>query len=222
MGRPTRGKAYLRRGLRERFATPIDGYRYPPRGRRAFVALRGCGWIARVVDSASDLDRARLSLLASQVLNDSYADAERRSARAGSIGLMLAVVGAAGIVGVASLAGARGIKGPGQSWVPYTIAASGFLALTLVGAVHGMSQQRTAKDLGRVRRQLRAIETYTADLPGDVAVLLKAVVAPRIFTESGADEPWSSPSWLDAGDVLKALRREEEPPRDGSDGRPVV
>ena len=130
--------------------------------------------------------------------------------------------GAFGVVASAVVGAAHVPQMTKASWTAYIIAASGFGALVVVGLAWFLASHSNSKDLGRVRRQVRAIDVYAADLPHDVAVLLKAVVAPRVLTEHGADEPWSSPAWLSPDDVLCALGKPKREPRPKAAQGPAV
>ena len=169
-----------------------------------------------------DEDAIRGRVLSTQLLIDTYEASERGARNSSVAGLSVAVGGAFGVVASAVVGAAHVPQMTKASWTAYIIAASGFGALVVVGLAWFLASHSNSKDLGRVRRQVRAIDVYAADLPHDVAVLLKAVVAPRVLTEHGADEPWSSPAWLSPDDVLCALGKPKREPRPKAAQGPAV
>jgi hypothetical protein len=133
--------------------------------------------------------------------DESAARYASRLAFAVTVAALLGVV-ATGVIAVVREAGSE--KSPIG---PYGVIVGALVVLAAVSSMRMTRFERLAKDLGRVRRQLRLVNAQTVDLPHDVAVTIRALAAARILAESDYSEPWMTPAWPDANTVLALLGR---------------
>jgi hypothetical protein len=161
------------------------------------------------VATAPDLPSAstiRAQIIAEQMIQTSYVDAEVSARRQFLLGLLLVLVAVAGVIAAAVIGIARSDFNEGRTWLAYLMI---MLSLALVVAMssaimlQAISSQR---EISRARRQMLAIEGYVAGLSDDLGAFVKAALAPRVFTERGVEEPWSSPNWPTAAELLSVLQ----------------
>jgi hypothetical protein len=150
-------------------------------------------------------EAVRAQMLAAHLVQSSYAEGENLARRQTSLGMFVVALAVVGIATSAVIGVSRGDFNRGQNWIGYLAVLASFVIVLSLGSLIVMRSSSLRSEINRSRRQFSAIESYVADLPPEVAALVKATLAPRVFTEVGADEPWSAPNWPPSSDLVKLL-----------------
>lgn len=148
---------------------------------------------------------ARMSEIASQYGEDARATSETasRCRRAGTLTWAVAV----GLVAVGLLTSYFGDPRVGVTTFFYEcLIAAGVVALAAVSMqVLAERSRRSAEDMLRVQRHLLTVQPYLSPLPDGVQTLMRATLAPRLFSQaSGEEDPTQAPLWPTADQILRS------------------